>query len=706
MSEPAFHRMFNPRGIAVVGANTDISRPGRQTVDALERHGYKGGIFPVNPKYEEIGKQRCLPSIDAIDGPCDVAVIALPAALVPGALEQCGRKGIGYAVVVGGGFREAGPEGEVLEKQMLETARAGGIRLIGPNCLGYVNIHQRVYGSFGSITKPPDLEPGSVSAVIQSGGFGNSVIIQSAYAGIGFRYLVASGGEADIKATELIDAYVDDSETKVILAYLEGVQDGRAFMAAARKALAAGKPLLVVKAGNTTQGKKAAASHTAVMTASYDVYKAAFRQCGVVEARDIGDAVDTLQCLVGGRFSSGRRVAVMSGSGGSLVSFSDAADDHGLQLGPLKEETRAVLKANLPPVASVVNPVDCTAGYHKKANAGRFQNCIEALLKDPGIDQVGLFMATAAGANFEVSAQAIVASSNPHGKPVYTFSAIPPHMNAEGRVVLSKAKIPILATPRRMAAVMNAIATYTGARERSDVLLKDVQPVNDIAPALPATSGALDEHASKRLLDAAGIPVTKDVLLPVDASAKDIPAGLRYPVAVKIVSPDIAHKTDIGAVKLGVADAAQLAVAMSEVVANARRAAPVAKLTGVLVSEMVGEGLETIIGVVNDPTFGPVVVLGLGGILAEALKDTTHRIAPFGVEIAKEMIGELRAASLFGALRGQPARDVDALAQTLARVSAFAWASRDRLAEMDINPVFVRAEGKGVVAADALVILK
>src|SRR5688572_27038869 len=186
MSEPAFSRMFNPRGIAVVGANTDITRPGRQTVDALERHGYRGRIYPVNPKYDRIGEQRCLPSIEVIDGPCDVAVIALPAALVPGALEQCGRKKIGYAVVVGGGFREMGAEGEALERRMLDAARAGGMRLIGPNCLGYVNIHDRVFGSFGSITRPPDLAPGPVSAVIQSGGFGNSMVIQASTVGIGF----------------------------------------------------------------------------------------------------------------------------------------------------------------------------------------------------------------------------------------------------------------------------------------------------------------------------------------------------------------------------------------------------------------------------------------------------------------------------------------------------------------------------------------
>ena len=304
-----------------MGANPDVSRPGRQTVLALERHGYKGGVYPVNPKYPEIGGRKCLPSLADIEGPCDVAVVALPAAHVPDVIEQCGRKGIGFAVVVGGGFREAGPEGLILERRMLDAARAGGVRIIGPNCLGYVNVHDRVFAGFGSITRPPDLEPGPVSAVIQSGGYGNSMVINAGHAGIGFRYLVASGAESDIKATELIEAFVDDAQTRVILAYLEGVHDGRAFMAAARRALAAGKPLVVVKAGNTRQGVRAAATHTAFMTGSYDVYSAAFRQSGAIEARDIGDAVDMLQSLLSGRLARGRNVAVMSGSGGSLVSF-------------------------------------------------------------------------------------------------------------------------------------------------------------------------------------------------------------------------------------------------------------------------------------------------------------------------------------------------------------------------------------------------
>ena len=325
MARTDFTYMFNPRGIAVIGANPDASRPGRQTLLALERHGYQGRVYPVNPKYSQIGPYPCFASIADIDGPADVAVIVLQARHVPDVITQCSQKGIRFAVVVGGGFREIGREGAELERQMLEAARAGNVRIIGPNCLGYKNIHDHVFASFGSIARPPDLKPGPVSVLIQSGGYGNSMVIQCNTAGIGFRFLVASGGESDIKATEIIDAFVDDPGTQVILAYLEGLNDGRAFMASAKRALAAGKPLVVVKAGNTRQGQRMAASHTAFLTASYDVYRAAFKQCGVIEARDIGDASDILQVLVNGKLARGKSVAVMSGSGGSLVSFADAA---------------------------------------------------------------------------------------------------------------------------------------------------------------------------------------------------------------------------------------------------------------------------------------------------------------------------------------------------------------------------------------------
>ncbi|RPI42047.1 MAG: CoA-binding protein, partial [Betaproteobacteria bacterium] len=473
MPRTDFARMFNPRGIAIVGANPDPSRPGRQTLLALERHRYRGGVYPVNPRYSEVGGRKCYPSIADIDRPVDVAVIALQAKYVPEIITQCARKDIRFAVVLGGGFREIGPEGAVLEQQMLEAARAGGVRFIGPNCLGYKNVHDHVFACFGSITRAPDLEPGPVSALIQSGGYGNSMVIQCAYAGIGFRYLVASGSESDIKTTDIIDAYVDDPETKVILAYMEGVHDGRAFMASARRALAAAKPLVVVKAGNTRQGQRMAASHTAFLTSAYDVYRAAFRQCGVVEVDDIPDATDVLQALVGGRLARGRRVAVMSGSGGSLVSFCDGADNNRLTLTTLAEHTQAILRENVPSIGSVANPIDFTAGYQKKENMPKFRASIEAVLADPAIDQLGVFLATTGGENLVQAAEVIIGAHNPAAKPILVFCALPREMTVAGREMFRRAGIPFLGTPQRVAAAMGKLADYSRAREEAPRLVRE-----------------------------------------------------------------------------------------------------------------------------------------------------------------------------------------------------------------------------------------
>lgn len=706
MPDSDFTRMFNPRGIAIIGASSDPTKPSGQTVRVLQQHGYQGGIYPVNPKYPEVGGRKGFASVSDISEPCDVAVIALPAAHVPSAIDECGRHGIRFAVVFGGGFREAGPEGIALEARMLNAARSHGVRLIGPNCLGFVNIHQRVFASFGSITRPPVLQPGPVSAVIQSGGFGNSLVIQAARAGIGFRYLVASGNETDIKAPEMIRAFVDDPDTKVILAYLEGISDGRAFMSAARYALAAGKPLVVLKAGNTRQGLTAAASHTACMTGSYDIYRAAFRQCGVVEVHDFEDTVDTLRCLLAGRRAQGCNVAVMTGSGGSAVNFSDAADEFGLVLAPLAETTRAILKENLPSIASTHNPIDYTAGFVKESNIPRYLNSLQAVLADPAIDQVALFFATASGESFRNVAQAVTGLLKDIHKSVMVFSAMPPEMTVGAMQEFKMANIPVLGSPRRLAAAMRMLADYSAALEKREYLISGHAVADRLLPGIPAGAAVLDEHAGKQFLSAMGIRVTRDALLPVNAAPAALPEGMQFPVAVKIVSKDIAHKTDIDAVRLHISNNTALSEAVAAVVANARKAAPSAALSGVLVSEMVSDAVETIIGVVNDPLFGPVVAFGLGGVLAETMHDLTYRIAPFDLATAREMVGELRASAIFSGVRGQAPRDIEALARTLATVSECAWLLRDRIVELDINPVLVRAQGLGAVAADALLVLR
>lgn len=694
-------KLLNPRGIAVIGASADFSRPGGQTIRVLLERRYAGGIYPVNPKYADIGGVKCYATIADVPQPCDVAVIALPAAHVPGAVADCGRAGVHHAVVLGGGFREGGEAGLALERTMLANAREHGVRLIGPNCLGLVNVHLQAYAAFGSITRPPYLEPGAVSAVIQSGGFGNSLVLRCAAAGIGFRHVVASGNEADVGTPELIDAFVDDPATKVILAYIEGLGDGRAFIAAARRALTAGKPLVVWKAGNTRQGMKAAASHTANMAGGYDIYRAAFRECGVVEVGDMEEAADFVKALLDQPLAAGTHACVMGGSGGSAVVFSDAADACGITLAPLGEATLATLRDNLPGIASLENPVDYAAGFISAGTRQRFENAVDAVLADPNIHQLGLLFATVTGTVGTHGATALVAAARRHAKPVFVFSSVPRETAPEMFDILEAGRIPILRSASRVARAMAVSAAYARARERLQRA-----PAEVTAPRvdLPDTQGALDEHASKALLAAFGVPVTADRLLP--AAVIEAGTAVPYPVALKIVSPDIAHKSDVGGVALAIPDAAALKAASAAMLATVRERAPEARLTGLLVSPMVRSGVETIVGIVNDPVFGPVVAFGLGGVYAETLRDVSYRLAPFDEAAARDMIAELRSAPLFSGLRGRPPCDVDALAKTLVAVSRMGWTYRSRIAELDVNPLLVGRQGQGVVAADALLVLR
>jgi len=696
----AFERLFEPRGIAIVGASGDITRFGGQTVRALNTSGYTGGVFPVNPKYAEIDGRRCYAAVAQIDAACDLAVIALPAQHVPRAVRECGERGIGYAVVLGGGFREMGETGEKLERDMLAAARDRGVRLIGPNCIGLVNPHAHVVAAFGSMTRPPHLTPGPVSVAVQSGGFGMSVVIRAAMAGVGFRNVVATGSESDITMPELLAAFADDPETRVVFTYIEGVRDGRAFMAALRKALAAGKPVIVWKGGKTGQGERAAQSHTANLTSTYNVYRAALRQCGAIEISSTEQAVDFIRAYLAGRMPSGRNVGVVTNTGGSAVVFSDTADETRLTIPPLGGATQARLAQLLPPLAAVGNPVDTTAGYPRVEHTDKYRAAFETLLADRDVDQLCVLFGTIMGNTFELSARVLAQAAAKSQKPVFAVTAVPKEISSQGWEHLEAARIPLFATPSRAARAMGMLADYAEARRHAARAGACVElPV----PPLPADAVTLDEHESKALLAAAGIPVTRDVLLPLAPSVADL-TGVRFPAALKLVSRDIAHKTDIGAVRLNVAHD-DLRDAAAAIVAGARRAAPEANLRGLLACEMVTDSIETIVGIVNDPAFGPVVAFGLGGVLAETLRDVSYRVAPFDEDDARAMIAELRGAAVFEGLRGRPAADIDALVRTLVRVGTLAWTLRERLTEMDVNPLLVRPRGFGVVAADALVVL-
>lgn len=695
-------RLLHPSGIAVIGASADASRIGGQPIRALLSAGYAGRIYPVNPKYEEVAGLKCYPSIEQIDGPCDIALIALPAAAVPLAIRGCGEAAIPYAIVLSGGFKETGETGRRLEDALKKAARDAAVRVIGPNCQGMISVPERVYATFGAPAGETALRHGPVSMTFQSGGFGFSVALLCESLGVGFRYCVSTGNEADITTPELLEAFLEDHETKLACAYFEGVSDGRALMQVAARALSVGKPILVWKGGKTDVGVRAAASHTANMTGSYAVHRAAFRQCGIIEVTDAEDLVDLSRVFgYGTRLPAGPRVGVLGISGGAGIVFADTAVQNGLVLPAFAPHTASALSGVVPVFGSTANPADITADIFN--DISRFEKAVNLVLSDPNVDQLCLLLASLPGRPALAAANAIVSAARLSDKPVLVGWSALPKRAAEAYGVLNDAAVPIISTPGRLARAAAALARYADDRRRRRAPLAVSPPRSPTE--LSAGPRVLSEAESKRLLVAYGVGVTRDVVVPPDGDPEAAARCLHYPLAAKVVSGDIPHKTEAGAVRLHLHDAQAVHAAFDEILRNTARSAPRARIEGVMLSEMVSDGIELLIGVTSDPTFGPTVALGLGGTLTEVLQDITYRIAPFDLAVADEMIWELRASRIFEGVRGARRCDVEALARALVAVSHMAWELRDRLQELDINPLFVLPEGGGVVAADALVVL-
>jgi acetyltransferase len=694
----SFQKLFHPRGIAIVGASSDLTRISGQPIKALKNAGYAGGIFPVNPKYQEVHGLKCYPNPGAIDQPCELALIAVPAPAVAQAIRDCGQAGIRFAVVLTAGFRETGADGRKLEAELKRVLDETSVRIVGPNCQGMLSVQDRVWTVFGSVADEPDLRPGPISCTFQSGGFGYAIVNLAEAQGLGFRYCVSSGNEVDITTPELLEAFLDDPGTSLAFAYLAGTPDARRFLDLGRKSLETGKPVLIWKAGQTEAGLKAAASHTAQMTGSYDLYRAAMRQCGLIEVDDVEPIVDIAKLFAQERLPAGNAIGVLSISGGSGVVFADAAVRGGLRLPPFAPETLARMRTIIPAFGSPQNPADFTAAVFNDDSL--FTRSLEAVLDDPGLDQLAILVASISGPRAARAAEIIAAAAAKTTKPVHVAWS-GRHAKSEDAVrILQAAKVPFLTTPVRLARAAAVLARFADDRRR---LLPRVTPAVAMPKGLDLPAGAvtLNEAESMAVLAAFGVPVAKEVLVPVGGDAAAAAAGLRGPFAVKVVSRDIAHKTEAGGVKLAV-PAGDIADAARQVVENARKAKPDATIDGVLVGEM-ARGLEVLIGVVNDESFGPAVALGLGGVLTEVLRDVTYRIAPFDLDTARDMIGELRGAKLFDGYRGSPPADKEALARALVAVSQMGAALAPRLKELDINPVFVGPDG--VVAADALVVL-
>ncbi|MGW8183740.1 MAG: acetate--CoA ligase family protein, partial [Burkholderiales bacterium] len=683
-------RFFNPRAIAIIGASQDLSTISGQPLRFLKGHGYEGKLYPVNPRYEEVAGLRCYPALSEIPDVPDLALILVNASRVAETLRQCGEKGVPYVIIFSSGFSEMGGKGVALQRELVAIAREYDIGVIGPNCQGMINVADQVYAGFGSVFNA-HYSPGPVSMVSQSGGFGFSVMnLSSLEGGLPFRQMVTTGNEIGVSTIDFMNYYIRDPKTEIIVGYIEGLKDARRLIEVGEKALAAKKPILMWKVGNTEQGQKAAASHTANLGGAMTLYKAAFRQAGIIQVEDIQDVVDYGRGFRCGRLPEGNRLAIITISGGAGILMTDECIGRGMRVPPLSAETGAKLREFVPSFGSLLNPVDVTAAIFNDTTL--INRTLQVIVDDPNVDCVAMINASLQGELAEKIAHEIVSVASRTTKPIFIAWSAREAVAPEAYAALDAANIPHYRSPVRCGRALAALSGYAEALRRH-AAARDEKPLElSVESARAALSGAtadVGEHAAKQLLASYGIAVTREELA---ASREDALAAARrigYPVALKVQSPDIPHKTEAGAVKLGVASAAELPAAYDEVLANARAYKPGARIDGVLVSEMAERGLEAILGAVNDPLFGPAVMFGLGGIFAEVLKDVSFRLAPLTPAEARRMIEEIKGYPVLAGARGRALADVDALAEALVRLSAAAVDLGERFAELDLNPVFV-----------------
>jgi acyl-CoA synthetase (NDP forming) len=684
--------LFAPRSVAIIGASGDPNKIGGRPLAFLTRAGYRGAVYPVNPGSAEVQGVRAYASLDAIPGEVEHAIIALPAPAVADALAQCAAKGVRAVQVFAAGFGEADESGRAAQAALVAASRAARIRLLGPNSLGLFNVALGFFGTFSTALDGAWPQPGGVSFATQSGAFGSYACALAQARGLGLASFVATGNEADVDVAECIAYLARDPATRVIVATFEGCRDGRKLMAALELARAERKAVIVMKAGASEAGAAAIATHTGSLAGADAVYDAVFRQCNAYRARTLDELVDVAYLAAQGPLPAGRRLGAITTSGGIGVLIADAAAERKLALPPLPASGAARVKALLP-YAGAANPLDTSAALI--ADFGLYARALEVLLDEAGVDAVLGYLAHA-GRNpvhFGALEGPLLALRRRHPDKPFVLCLL---CTAEIRARLEAGGFAVFEEPTRaVAAIAGAAAIAAGFEAPRDAL-----PAGAKRATLP--SGPLNEADAKAVLADAGVPVLPERLARSADEARAAAAALGVPVAMKVASPDLPHKSDAGGVRLGVATPADAARAYDGIVAAVRRARPDARVDGVLVAPMLAGGVETILGVARDPVFGPVAMFGLGGVHVEVLKDVAFRAAPFGEATARAMIAETLAAKFLAGVRGAPPADLDALAATLARLAAFADANADRIAGIDINPYV--ALPVGGFALDALVV--
>ncbi|MEM2864557.1 MAG: acetate--CoA ligase family protein [Candidatus Bathyarchaeia archaeon] len=700
-----FDAVFRPGSIAVIGASREPGSVGHETLRNIVESGFPGTVYPVNPRADAVLGLRCYRSVEDLPGPVDLGVVAVPAGVVLEVAEEAGEKGFRNLMVLSAGFKEAGGEGPKREKLLVELCRRHDMRLIGPNCLGLIAAYTPLNASFAPVFP----KKGNVAFISQSGALVTSILDWSMKEEIGFSYVVSLGNCADLNETDFIEALSMDPYTRVIAAYIEGVGEGRRFIRVAEEA-SRRKPVLVIKSGISEAGARAISSHTGSLAGSGAAYKAVFERTGIIQVESVEELFDLARIFSTQPIPRGRNLAVVTNAGGPGIIATDACSKHGLNLAWLSPETISLLRSRLPGEASWVNPVDVLGD----ASPERYRGALEAILRDRGVDSILVICSPQAVTRPKEIAEEIVkvrdSAAEGERKPI-VCAFMGGEAVSEAVRILSENGIPNYPFPERAVKALSYLSRY--GEEAAKAKVEDAPSFSVDREAVKA----ILERAKRenrvnllmveafQILSAYGLKTPPSILAQNRVQAVEAAEEMGYPVALKVASPQILHKTDIGGVKLNLKDRSEVEEAFDEILRNASSYMPEARIIGVVVQKMVEPGREVIVGIHKDPQFGPLIMFGLGGIYVNILREAVFKLAPVTVREALKMIAETKAYPLLRGVRGEPPSDINGLAEAISRVSQLSL-DFEEIIEMDINPLFVYEKGKGCAALDAKITVR
>jgi acetyltransferase len=701
VNRDALNGLLRPKSVAIVGASTTPGKIGYTVVQNIIQGGYEGKIYPINPSADEILGLKCYPTIADVPGPVDAAVVTVPAKFVAGVTEECGKKGVKGLIIITSGFSEVGKRD--LENEIVEIARRYGVRIMGPNIVGTLSNSDKLNASFAPFLPLP----GKATLVSQSGALLIAIDASTYTRRVGFDKLISIGNMSDVDIADMITWLNDDPNTSCISLYIEGFKNGRNFIEAGKLAK---KPIIALKAGVSAHGAAAAASHTGSLAGAAKIYGAAFQQAGVIQATDLDNLFDRTLALSLQPPMTGDNLIVITNGGGVGVLATDAAERCGIPLHFAPEDVQVELKKHMPEFGSSKNPVDLTG----MAGVDWYYPSVKFAISHPWVDALVILYCETAMTDPMAIAKGIKQGLDEAGvkdKPV-TVSFVGGEKSEAAMLWLVENGIPAYGAPDLAVSAMAALREYARMRVAA---AEDVIPcesvdrekaVEIIRRAREDGRDALTEIESKQVFACYGLPVTQTQLAKSEDEAIQLANKVGYPVVMKIVSPEILHKSDAGGVKVNIKDDAAARDAYRLILKNAKAYRADARIHGIAVQEMAPWGTEVILGSVNDPTFGPTIMFGLGGIFVEVLKDVTFRVTPVSTNQAYRMLGEIRGAPILAGARGETPRDKKALSEVICRYSTMILDLADDISETDANPVLVYEVGKGVRVVDARVILK